>query len=390
VQRFERLPPGPARGFPTVAPAAHLAPAVKGPAGALIRVMGGQVRQRLPPPEQLRPGRVPGQPQRLRVGQADVRPGSPAGFEPRVGGGEYPRVQNDLHLGVRRHLDVTRAREQAPPRRSRIAAARQETVREPRGRSLLQRRDHPLDQPVRTGGIPAVLAPLRPVQQRGGRPRRIVEFRELPATRDQRLHPVLVIPLVALEGRPVVLEPVRAVHGHPPTTIGAPVPAVDQPAPGVSHHRARRPQLRRAVRDPRHIEHERGQHVPPGPQVGSQVVRIVELMVHVPLGRPPPHQRTVAPQHVAAVGRDVDPGRQVTGPRGLQSPAEEAHLEVRRAGVLGRRGGVGTLGGPDPLGLGGERQGHRQGKREGRDRAWPSRTAPGISSRLPETQPRFS
>src|SRR4051812_48657169 len=98
MQRLKRFyPPG---WLPDVAPTRHLASTIKGPAGALVRKMRGEVRERLLFPQQLGAGRIPRQPQRFRVGQADSAAGTAGDGELGKRCRENPHVEHEVDLGA--------------------------------------------------------------------------------------------------------------------------------------------------------------------------------------------------------------------------------------------------------------------------------------------------
>ena len=345
VQRLKGLVA--ARRLPDVAPPGHLTAAVKGPAAAFVGEMRREVRQRLLLAQELRAGRVPAQPQRLGVTQADFAARAAGNLEMGKRRREDLGVEHQAHRGVRGQGQRRAALEQRRPRRRHRRTAGEKRVGEFLRRAFLQHRHHARQQ-------------VRLEQQMRRGPGRVVELRRVPADRDQARDAVLKVAEVTLEGRVLVLETVRLVHGHLPRRIRAQVgdrPArlrlqrtLEHEAAGVGQHRARRPEQRGAVRHARHVQHEGREDVAAAAQVRREVERLVEMVVHVALRRAAAKTGAVAEKQVAAVGRHVDGERHRRGIRDLKRAPEIAHLVVRGRGGLGRRRGVRALGGPDPVG----------------------------------------
>ena len=370
------------RRFPAVAPTGNFPAPVKRPARALVRKMRGQIRQRLLPPQQFRPRRAPGQPERLRIREEHRTPAPTRRLDLRKPRRQLTHIDDHLHRRARRHRHALPLRNPIPPRHRRLAATRQKHVFKRRAhRTLLQRRNHARHQPIRARRIAPIHQQLRPIEHRRRRPPGVVELRGRPPLRNQFRHTVLKIPLIPLEGRALILKPMRGVHRDVPFRVRrhviayhgcaafaatrrpvAPQYPIQHKPARRRHHRTRRAEVRRPMRHPRHIEHERRKDVAPLPQPRRQFEGLVELVIHVPLRRTASDQFPVTEKQIPAVPRHMHLQPRRLRVHDCKRPSKHPHLVVRGRGRIRSRRGMGRLRGPNPrgsLGEGGVR--HTQG-----------------------------
>ena len=183
---------------------------------------------------------------------------------------------------------------------------------------------------------------------------------EIPTRRDQRRYPMLKIAEISLEGRVLILEPVRRIHGHPPIRIGAqihhlrsgsiPHRSFQNETARISHHRAWGPEQCRPMRDVRHVEYERSEDVTTGTKLGREIEGLEKMVVHVALRRAAPDQHPITEKQIATIARNRDVQRHRGRIRDLETAPKHPDLVVRRRGGITRRHSVRALGGPNPNG----------------------------------------